>query len=117
MKRDYFSYLTEVKKHLHDELLPYWRDRGDDPKYGGFITFFDRHGNPTGETEKSGFRHQSLLTGRCAPATFSPTGTSMRVVRLSRFEGAQSGETAGGSARARARGMRAPGRISLLKTR
>ena len=53
MKRDYTSYLAEVKKHLHDELLPYWRDRGDDPEFGGFITFFDRGGNPTGETEKN----------------------------------------------------------------
>jgi len=53
MKRDYTSCLAEVKKHLHDELLPYWRERGDDPEFGGFLTFFDHHGKPTGETEKN----------------------------------------------------------------
>ncbi len=53
MKRDYASLLEEVGKHLHDELLPYWSHRGDDAQFGGFLTFFDRHGNPTGETEKN----------------------------------------------------------------
>ena len=53
MKRDYTSCLAEVKKHLHDELLPYWRERGDDPEFGGFLTFFDHHGKPTGETQKN----------------------------------------------------------------
>ena len=53
MKRDYTSCLAEVKKHLHDELLPYWGERGDDPEFGGFLSFFDRDGNPTGETQKN----------------------------------------------------------------
>jgi len=53
MKRDYTSCLAEVKKHLHDELLPYWGERGDDPEFGGFLSFFDRDGNPTGETRKN----------------------------------------------------------------
>ena len=53
MKKVYSPYLKEIKKHLHQELLPYWKVRGDDKDFGGFITCFDRHGNPTGETEKN----------------------------------------------------------------
>ena len=43
----------EALHHLTAELLPFWFDRCRDNEGGGFLTHFDREGNPTGETEKS----------------------------------------------------------------
>ncbi|OGG01166.1 MAG: N-acylglucosamine 2-epimerase [Candidatus Glassbacteria bacterium RIFCSPLOWO2_12_FULL_58_11] len=53
MKRNLAPYLEEVRRHLEHELLPYWRVRGDDPQYGGFLTCFDSRGAPTGDTDKN----------------------------------------------------------------
>jgi len=61
MKIDVALYLEEVKKHLHQELLPYWKIRGDDKGFGGFLTFFDRNGNPTGQTEKNLLAHSRMI--------------------------------------------------------
>ena len=47
MDRDYAGALAEVRKHLRDELLPFWRERAVDVDYGGFLTCFDSHGEPT----------------------------------------------------------------------
>ena len=47
------KYLIEVQNHLRDELLPYWRSHGVDSEYGGFLTYYDRAGMPTGETIKT----------------------------------------------------------------
>jgi mannobiose 2-epimerase len=45
--------LEEMSHHLHQELLPFWLTHGVDEKYGGYLTYFDRNGNPTGETVKT----------------------------------------------------------------
>ena len=45
--------LAEVESHLHKELLPFWIQRSPDLEYGGFLTHFDRNGQPTGETSKT----------------------------------------------------------------
>ena len=45
--------LEEVGAHLHGELLPFWRTHGVDTEFGGFLTYFDAKGNPTGETVKT----------------------------------------------------------------
>lgn len=47
------QHLVEVRTHLEDELLPFWLKRGVDEEYGGFLTYFDRDGDPTGETVKT----------------------------------------------------------------
>ena len=47
------TWLGEVSHHLHHELLPFWRQRGVDEQYGGFLTYLDRNGNPTGEGDKT----------------------------------------------------------------
>jgi len=46
-------FLEEVQKHLHNELIPFWLTHGVDAEYGGFLTYFDKDGNPTGETMKT----------------------------------------------------------------
>ncbi|MBP8131691.1 MAG: AGE family epimerase/isomerase [Candidatus Hydrogenedentes bacterium] len=43
----------EVENHLHNELLPFWTTHGVDKECGGFLTYFDRDGNPTGQTDKT----------------------------------------------------------------
>ncbi len=45
--------LTEVQDHLRDELLPFWLSHGEDKEYGGFLTYLDKDGKPTGETTKT----------------------------------------------------------------
>ncbi len=43
----------EMQHHLFNELLPFWADHGVDPEYGGFLTYLDKDGNPTGEGLKT----------------------------------------------------------------
>jgi len=43
----------EMQNHLLNELLPFWKVRGVDKEYGGFLTYLDKDGNPTGETLKT----------------------------------------------------------------
>jgi len=50
---EFARYLAEVRQHLTQELLPFWMTHGVDDPYGGFLTYFDRDGNPTGDTMKS----------------------------------------------------------------
>ena len=45
--------LDEVRHHLNDELLPFWLSHGVDEEYGGYLTYLDKNGNPTGETVKT----------------------------------------------------------------
>ncbi|HOZ45949.1 MAG TPA: AGE family epimerase/isomerase [Candidatus Hydrogenedentes bacterium] len=45
--------LQEVEHHLLEELVPFWLTHGLDKEYGGFLTYFDHNGTPTGETLKT----------------------------------------------------------------
>ena len=45
--------LEKTKTYLMDLLLPFWIQKGLDSQYGGFLTYFDREGRPTGETTKT----------------------------------------------------------------
>lgn len=45
--------LEKTERYLTDTLLPFWIERSPDPEYGGFLTYFDRNGQPTGETTKT----------------------------------------------------------------
>ena len=49
--------IRQVREHLEHYLttglLPFWIERSPDHEYGGFLTYFDRHGRPTGETTKT----------------------------------------------------------------
>jgi mannobiose 2-epimerase len=61
MSNDVSLYLKDVKHHLHNELLPYWEVRGVDEEFGGYLTYFDRNGNPTGETVKNLLAHARMI--------------------------------------------------------
>ena len=45
-------WLEKIEAYLTGTLLPFWIERSPDPA-GGFLTWFDRHGNPSGETTKT----------------------------------------------------------------
>ena len=51
--REIQSHLEEIEHHLTEELVPFWMTHGVDEEYGGFLTYFDRDGSPTGETVKT----------------------------------------------------------------
>ena len=42
-----------TEAYLTETLLPFWLDNSPDREVGGFLTYFDRDGKPTGETEKT----------------------------------------------------------------
>ncbi len=45
--------LARTESYLTDTLLPFWIERSPDKQFGGFLTYFDRDGKPTGETTKT----------------------------------------------------------------
>ena len=45
--------LQRTETYLTDRLLPFWIANSPDREYGGFLTYFDRHGKATGETTKT----------------------------------------------------------------
>jgi len=47
------SVLDRTESYLTDVLLPFWIEHSPDREYGGFLTYFDRNGKPTGETVKT----------------------------------------------------------------
>jgi len=44
--------LDRTRTYLTESLLPFWMDKSPDREYGGFLSYFDRNGNATGETAK-----------------------------------------------------------------
>ena len=52
--RDTLARLLErTERYLTERLLPFWMERSPDPEFGGYLTYFDRDGRPTGETTKT----------------------------------------------------------------
>src|SRR3970040_230601 len=47
------SVLEHLESYLINSLLPFWIEHAPDPSYGGFLSYFDRRGQPTGETSKT----------------------------------------------------------------
>lgn len=44
--------LAATRSYFENVLLPFWMDNAPDPACGGFLSYFDRNGKPTGETDK-----------------------------------------------------------------
>lgn len=53
MKERVETLLNEVQHHLHNEMIPFWLTHGVDHEYGGYLTYFDKDGKATGETDKT----------------------------------------------------------------
>lgn len=47
------SRAEHTEAYLRQTLLPFWLDHGWDSECGGFLTYFDGQGRPTGETTKT----------------------------------------------------------------
>jgi mannobiose 2-epimerase len=45
--------LAQTEAYLTETLLPFWIENSPDGEAGGFLTYFDRAGKPTGETTKT----------------------------------------------------------------
>jgi mannobiose 2-epimerase len=45
--------LEKARLYLNESLLPFWMQKSPDRDYGGFLSYFDRDGRPTGETAKT----------------------------------------------------------------
>lgn len=45
--------LRHLESYLTASLLPFWIERSVEAEAGGFLTYFDRNGEPTGETTKT----------------------------------------------------------------
>ena len=45
--------LERTESYLTSTLLPFWMDRSPDTAAGGFLTYFDREGKPTGQSDKT----------------------------------------------------------------
>ena len=45
--------LKKTESYLTQTLLPFWIQRAPDPQAGGFLTYFDANGKPTGQTTKT----------------------------------------------------------------
>jgi mannose/cellobiose epimerase-like protein (N-acyl-D-glucosamine 2-epimerase family) len=52
-KTEISQILERTQSYLTHTLLPFWLERAPDPEYGGFLSYFDRNGQPTGETTKT----------------------------------------------------------------
>ncbi len=45
--------LDRTQAYLEHTLLRFWIENSPDPNFGGFLSYFDRNGRPTGETTKT----------------------------------------------------------------
>jgi mannobiose 2-epimerase len=52
---------ARARRHLEEQLLPFWMERSPDSDHGGFMTWFDELGEPTGETSKTFLGHVRLV--------------------------------------------------------
>jgi len=43
---------TQICEHLEKGLLPFWAKRSIDDEFGGYFTYFDNNGEPSGITDK-----------------------------------------------------------------
>ncbi|HDL19179.1 MAG TPA: N-acylglucosamine 2-epimerase [Bacteroidetes bacterium] len=42
-----------LEPYLQQKLLPFWLNNSIDEKYGGYLSYFDKNGKPTGKTDKT----------------------------------------------------------------
>ncbi len=77
-RKELADLLDRTQTYLEKTLLPFWITRSPDAECGGFLTYFDRAGRPTGQTTKTflmqirmlytlaGAHRAGLGRGRCA---------------------------------------------------
>jgi len=73
----------QTDDYLRQTLLPFWIERAIDQQYGGFLTYYDRNGQATGETDKTFLMQiRSLYTFAAAHrAGYSADGKCLQLAR------------------------------------
>jgi hypothetical protein len=61
LREAFSSALASWRKHLDNELLPYWSTRGHDSVHGGCLTFYDADGKAGPETWKNLLAHARCI--------------------------------------------------------
>ena len=59
--------LERTESYLRDTLLPFWMEKSPDREVGGFLSYFDRNGRPTGETDKPFLQQVRMLFAMSDP--------------------------------------------------
>ena len=59
--REVEELIARTERYLTETLLPFWIERSPDPEAGGFLSYFDAMGRPTGETAKTFLMQIRLL--------------------------------------------------------
>jgi N-acylglucosamine 2-epimerase len=54
------EYMLNIKKHILEDIMPFWDNRCLDSEYGGYITCFDRQGNITSTNKYIWFQGRQL---------------------------------------------------------
>jgi N-acylglucosamine 2-epimerase len=54
------KYIVDIKKHILEDIMPFWDTRCLDREYGGYITCFDRQGNMTDTNKYIWFQGRQL---------------------------------------------------------
>src|SRR3990172_2755118 len=54
------KYIIDIKKHILEDIMPFWDRRCLDREYGGYITCFDREGNITSTNKYIWFQGRQL---------------------------------------------------------
>jgi N-acylglucosamine 2-epimerase len=56
------KYISEIKRHILKDIMPFWDSRCLDREFGGYITCFDRFGNITDTHKYIWFQGRQLYT-------------------------------------------------------
>lgn len=62
MPEDINAYIVAIKKHILEDIMPFWDTRCLDREAGGYITCFDREGNITDTHKYIWFQGRQLYT-------------------------------------------------------
>lgn len=62
----------QILNHMVNEWLPFWESRGCDKEFGGFLTSYDRQGNPTGDGMKYIVSQARMIWGHSALYDYFP---------------------------------------------
>lgn len=55
-------YIMEIRRHILEDIMPFWDKRCLDSQFGGYITCFNRKGNPTSTNKYIWFQGRQLYT-------------------------------------------------------
>ena len=118
--------VDHLESYLTGALLPFWMDNAPDADYGGVLSYFDRHGKPTGETDKTFLMQARMLYtmssahragyggGRCAELARKGRASSPSITGIERTTAGSGSPTARETRRSWTRSATASASASTL---